>query len=256
MKKKTRIQFYTEDGILMNDRLVEQDPEFYSGPKETHDGPIRIEFSLLEENDIEKCIEYLKKLTGKLPASAKKGRKSLISNHNPSEFREKVWNNAEKKHMDNQDDFIEYFRENGFSFVDYSYIVDNGLTDKIKKLYSDKYFWMMKRIKKAKDPANDKYDPTLIIGVKLLDKDNNPKRSDKVIVYSAGDENIYKIPLPELPKFSFNKSESLKFPHYMIQDERDKFRLEYRKLQEDPNKKPSKFYNRWVEFVKIPDKKG
>jgi hypothetical protein len=55
MEKKLRIQLFDDEGRMVDDRTVSQDPEIYSGPKENHNGLFRIEFTLNTKDDVEKA---------------------------------------------------------------------------------------------------------------------------------------------------------------------------------------------------------
>ena len=70
IQKSVSIQLFDEEGRIISERLVKQDPEFNVGPKEVHKGALRISFTLLESADIEKSINYLNKLSGNLPLSS------------------------------------------------------------------------------------------------------------------------------------------------------------------------------------------
>ena len=52
---------------------------------------------------------------------------------------------------------------------------------------------------------------------------------------------------------SFNTVEFTKLPVYMQETERLKFSVEQRQLLLNPDKKPSKFFLRWVKDAKFPD---
>jgi hypothetical protein len=52
---------------------------------------------------------------------------------------------------------------------------------------------------------------------------------------------------------SFSQAEFTKLPKYMREDERIKFSTEQRQLLLNPEKKPSKFFMRWVDDAIFPD---
>ena len=52
---------------------------------------------------------------------------------------------------------------------------------------------------------------------------------------------------------SFSQAEFTKLPKYMREDERIKFSTEQRQLLLNPEKKPSKFFMRWVDDAVFPD---
>lgn len=258
MVKKTRIQLFSPEGVPVNDRLVDQTTEFYNGPKEKHDGPIKIEFTLETSDDVTKCIEYLSKLTGKLPIAAKesKGRgrpsgTSKVLDFVPDNSREVMLQEALSSSK-NQDIFIKKLREeHDFVFVDSDRL--KGLipeTYSIKERHLEKYQWLIRLSRKAKDPRNDKFDLALIIGIIILPDSN---RDEKMVIYEHG--AYTRTEKLEVPKngMTFKQTNLIKYPHYMIQEEREKWGIEHRLLFNDPKKKPSKFYMRWAKDIQVGD---
>jgi len=245
MEKKLRIQLFDEDGRLLDDRMVSQDPEIAKGPQLTHIGPMRIEFSFDSKEDIEKAKTYLDQMVGNIPLGPKKVRKKLsISLEDPSQ-REDLLKAAIESAAD-QDELIKYLREQGFRFMmtDFLETLEFEQLD-IKERHLEKYQWMMMLRKPAKNPKSDKYDPMLIFGIQLI-----PEHNEKIAVYLHGEfHGYYKVPVPEKPKEVFKKTTMMKFPEYMTHSERDKFRLEMRQLENDPERKTSKFINRWHKYV-------
>lgn len=247
MEKKIRIQLFSPEGSLVSDRLVSQDTEFYSGPKLTHDGPIRIEATLMVSQDIEAFKEYLDKLTGILPLEEKKTKKlsemviaTDIDNH--ADFLAKVENLVGEKDID-QDQLIGFLRENGFSFTTTEYLKLSKYNH-LNILSKHKDFQWMVRMSLAKNPKSDKYDTMLAFGINLLE------RTNIVLVYLHNDFSRKMIVrLPDKPRETFKKTGLIKFPHYMTPEERDKFRIELRALSLKPDRLPSKFFNRWLPYV-------
>lgn len=243
MDKKVRIQLFDPEGRLISDRLVSQDSEFYKGPKEVHQGPLKIEFTLMEKQDVEEVKTFIDKLVGNLPLEASKSTKRVKIEtsdiDNREEFLEKVLANPK-----DQDDLINTLRENGFIFVmaDYLDMFEYGID--FIKYHKDKYQWMIRNIKVAKNPKNDKHDPMLLFGINLMERD------EKIVIYLNG-KYLKKviIPIPEKPRETFKKTEMLKFPPFMIPEEREKFRIELRALQLQPDKEKSKFFSRWEPYV-------
>lgn len=242
MEKKIRIQLFTEDGAIISDRLVSQGSEFYSGPKEAHEGPIRIEFTLTEKRDIEDAKLYLDKLTGGLPLSdtvKKKTTKPI----NDFDSREDILSKIEDNFTSNQDELMKYLRENGFVFITTEFLELSKDNFPVKDVHKD-FQWMIKRIREARNPRNDRFDPMLAFGVHLFEPD------EKVVVYLNGTFNkSIKVPLSSNPKEVVKKSGILKFPKYMTHEERDKFRVEFRILSNDEEREPSKFFIRWAKWV-------
>lgn len=250
MEKKIRIQLFSEKGELESDRLVAQGPEMYNGPKEVHKGPMRIEFTFMEKGDVEEVKEYLDKLVGILPLEVKqkikKSKSEILTVDNHEEFLKSALESGE-----NQDMFIQHLRENGFVFVMTDFIEMLDLPIEFKKLHKEKYQWMIRLLRRAKNPKNDKYDPMLIFGIQMLE------RNEKIVIYKDGKYvDKVNIPLPGKPRETFKKTEMIKFPPYMTPDEREKFRIELRKYLDDKKKPFSKFFKRWMEWVEnLPDLK-
>jgi hypothetical protein len=254
MLKKIRIQLFDNNGTPISDRLVEQSTEFYQGPKEKHDGPLRIEFSFTNTTDVAGAIEYLKKLNGTLPIEQKstRGRKAEKPEFVESNNREVLLEESLAKSK-NQDQFIEFLRkEHDFVFVEsdrLKQLIPEGY--EIKPRHFDKYQWFVRCTKKAKDPRNDKFDIALLIGIVILP---DSEREDKMVIYMNGKfEGIKKLPLPKKDPLTFKQTNLIKYPHYMEYDEREKWGVEHRLLQQDENRKPSKFYNRWAKDIEVGD---
>jgi len=253
MEKKIRIQKFDSEGRLIDDRMVSQDTEFTSGPKLKHEGPLRVEFSLLDKSDVEGAVTYLGKLTGSLPIEAKKLKK-LKEPQNP-EHREQLLKDALGEAHD-QDTLITYLRDHGFKFMMHEFLETFDWPMLIlRNHHKEEFQWMLRCSKIAKNPTSDKYDPMLAFGIKLVGD-----RQEKVVIYLHGEfHKSYKIPLPDKPRETFKKSGMMKFPHFMVENERDKFRFEIRQYQNNPEKEFSKFFNRWREHVdnvpKLPQDK-
>lgn len=262
-KPKLRISLLEENGAVINDRLVDSTTEYYSGPKIQHKGPIRIEVTLANTSDIDNFKNYLDKLVGNLPIKAPaagRGRPSASSQALESP-REDILMQVSNMAKDgkNQTEVIEYLRKLGFVFIlteDFVYhfpefkkilnVKDVGSPNDNGQ-YTDSLALMVRCIKKAKDPRTDKFDPMIFFGF------NIHKPSRKVVPY------LYKerkdpIRISTGKKvLSFNTVEFTKFPSYMREDERLKFSIEQRQLIVNPEKKPSKFFLRWVNDAKFPD---
>lgn len=257
-KPKMRISLLDHNGAILSDRLVDAYTEMASGPKNTHNGPIRIEFALTSKNDIEAAKTYLDQLSGSLPLrDTSKGRPSGPSKEIESP-REDILTEVEKmvESGKNQDDIIKYLRGLGFVFIltedflnyfpefpfekrDVGEPTDNGQ-------YLEGLSWMTRCIKRAKTPQSDKFDPMVMFGFSIL-----KGQSNKVVPYLYRER---KKPLRVKPgkALTFNKVEFSKMPKYMISEERLKFSAELRALTLDANKQPTKFFLRWAPEVEIP----
>jgi hypothetical protein len=237
VEKKMRIQYLTKEGIITSDRLVTQDPEFNKGPKELPDGPVRIEFSLFEKEDTEKCITYLQQLSGKLPVEVRKKRGSKKLSKG-GDYREELKEFI--KGSENMGEFVKGLRNLGFKVSHPDYLKDLGLPINISSADAVRYKWMVKVLRVAKNPLNTKYDTSLLVGI----------RKNKVIVNELGEitlehplkgdaSNQVKVPV----KFK------VKFPEFMTPDERNSFRISMDNLLKDPSTKIPRNYSRYVSNV-------
>lgn len=93
----------------------------YAGPKVQHKGPIRIEVTLVNQQDISQFKEYLDKLSGNLPIkeSAGRGRPSNTQSKELESPREDILADVEKMVSEgkSQQDIIKYLRDLGFVFI-------------------------------------------------------------------------------------------------------------------------------------------
>lgn len=246
MEKKLRIQLFDEEGRLVDDRTVSQNPEISSGPKISHEGIFRIEFTLDCKDDVEKVKIYLDQFIGNLPLGSKSKRKKKVKDFMDPDRREELLEEIIKAAED-QDKLIEFLREQGFRFMmtDFLETFDfPGLV--IKDRHKEKYQWMLGCSKYAKNPKSDKYDPMLIFGIQLLSE-----QDEKIVVYLNGEYyKSYKVPVPTKPKEVFKKTTMTQFPHYMTEEERERFRRELRKYENDNEISLSKFFKRWMPYVK------
>lgn len=264
-KPKLRITLLEENGAVIQDRLVDATTEYYAGPKIQHKGPIRVEVTLGNTADIASFKKYLDQLTGSLPIkapSAGRGRPSLANNTSVVETpREDILADVKKMAEDgkNQTEVIDYLRKLGFVFIlaedllfYFPDLVQNFKPNDLgaptdNKQYPDSLAWMVRCIRRAKDPRTDKFDPMIFFGF------NIQKPSKRVVPY------LYKERQEPLrintgkKVLSFNTVEFTKLPKYMLESERLKFSVEQRQLILNPEKKPSKFFLRWVKDAQFPD---
>lgn len=251
ISKNMHIMLFEDNGVIKSERLVKQDPEFNSGPKEKHNGPMRISFSLVDKKDVEKAITYLEKLSLDLPLGAIKkpvGRQpsSMESNLDYNRH-EQVLKDA-IDNSNNQDEFIKSLRELGFIFTVSEHlklIIPEAY--EMKKIHLDNYEWLIRRTKEAKVPTNDKFDPQLLIGIKIMEG-----RSNKVVIYLNGEYKEKKIiKIPTKKALTVKNTNLIKYPDYMLPEERLMWGNQHRALFNDPSKKPSKFYMRWVKDIEV-----
>jgi len=247
IKKNTRIQLFKE-GEMVSDRLVAQEGEFYLGPKIKHDGLIRIEFTIEDRTDAEGVIKYLKQLSMDLPLKSKSAPRAKASmNTKENDINELEQLVASLSELKDQDKFIKSMRKEGFVFMVTEYL--KGMLPKayeIKGKHLEQYDWLIKKIKVAKDPKNDKYDPRVLVGIQILHK-----RHKRMVVYVNGEfKETLRMTLPK-KAMTFRKTNLIKYPKYMLHDERVKWGLEHRTLLLKTEQKPSRFYIRWMRDIEV-----
>lgn len=254
-----RIQLLDPELRCISDRLVDQGIEFMQGAKIKHSDPIKLEVVLVSKNDIDSLKTYLDQLAGNLPIKemGTRGRPTA----QPKELnspREDIYAKVEELCKDNiQDKIINHLRELGFVFLlteDFLHYFP-GFPFRSKDIgepnrngqYPNSYQWLVRRIKMAKDPKADKYDPQIIFGFNLN------KRNPKFVGYLYKEfKSRMKAKIPEKNALSFANFEMAKLPSYMEESERLKWSSEMRALMLDQNKKPSKFFLRWAPDIVLP----
>lgn len=247
-EKKIRVQLFDEESRLISDKLYKQGSELISGPKFTHNGPMRIEVTMDNQEDVERAITYIKKLSGMLPLEAKKEKKKMgkIESDSDDYVESMMGMITECK---DQDELISNLRNQGFVFVTRDLLHNMERFEKVnweeEDWRTDKYQYMVRLIKESKNPMLDKFDPTLIVGIKIY-----KKRSDEVKFYKFGElTNNLDIPVPGKAKESFTTQKLHIFPEFMSEKEKERFRREYRDMERDPDKEPTPFYLRWYKWV-------
>lgn len=252
--KKMRLQLYDPEFNMVLDKLVAQDTEMYHGPSEPHDGPLKVEFCLFERADIDACITYLQKLVKVIPIETKIRKTRKTSAHGEdlrNSFIETI------KGVETQEALINLLRDEGFIFLSAEQVEDYELFE-VPDEYRE-FQWMLKLIKEAKDPKNNKYDLTIKVGIKILGE-----KVDKIILYhfSEGEEVETPWRNPKKPT-NYRKLGMAKFPTFMITEERMKFSKElaaYRREKALPEPKvftPDDFsrgFKRWTPFVDFAEK--
>lgn len=261
-KPKLRVTLLEDNGSVIQDRLVDATAEYYTGPKLQHKGPIRLEVTLANTQDIDNFKNYLDKLVGNLPIkvpTAGRGRPVNGSTQVIETPRENILSEVIQmsKEGKNQTEVIKYLRELGFVFIlaedflyyfpDFQFKLKDIGEPTDNKQYPNSLAWMVRCIRKAKDPRTDKFDPMILFGF------NIQKPSRKVVPYLFK-ERQEPIKIETGKKvLSFNTVEFTKLPKYMLESERLKFSVEQRQLLLTPDKKPSKFFLRWVKDVQFPE---
>lgn len=256
---KMRIKLYNPDnGLLVEDRLVEQSTELTIGPKRSHVGSITLEVNFWDQSSVEKVIEYINKLIGHLPITSKKSKVRLSKGTIELEEHEPLEDLMEAALIKNktQEQLIKFLREQGFRFIDATVITElvPELQDKLKLKPKHKDFQFMVRIvKEAVDPRKDRYDYRLVFGIKVLGA-----KIEKVVVYLFGKfKTKVNIPWKKTTYNLFKKVDKIMvFPEHMDYEERKKWRIEHKRLEVKPHLTPSKFYTKNARFVMINGTKG
>lgn len=253
--------------VVKEDRLIESAVEFRQGPKEVLEGPIRIDMLLSDSDEVEGLITYLQKLQGKLPLSEKKTRSSIkptqpLAQDSIKQLLYQVFD----KNKD-QESLIENLRQLNFVFVTTDHLKDiaqknewplnfkskqkvdkDGNKLKGRVILHQDYQWMLRILKVAKTPANDKYDPQVFFGIKLIG-DKYPK----VLIYELGEyKETKELHWKDAAEVQFKVKEKFyKFPEPMSYEERAKWRAEDRKVLFGDNYEGSAFYHKWKQYVTI-----
>jgi len=227
MEQKMRIQLFDPEFNQISDRLVTQGPEFDKGPKnieQVNGGGIKVEFSLFTAQDVDLCITYLRQLVGDLPLDApkqKRGRKKL--NASSPNFRDELIDHIST--ILSSTELVEYLKAEGFVFTTLDYLEDLGNPIAVSKSHRKRYKWLVRLIRQAKNPLNNRYDISILIGF----------RGEKLMVYS-GEEILHKATLTNSIEIHIKVPVKfkVKFPPYMQHDERAQFRAQMEKLKNRP----------------------
>lgn len=255
METKMRIKLYDEKEALSSDRLVEQATEFRVGPKINHKGGIGLEVYLRNQEDIDSVVKYLKQLKGDLPID--------LSKKSPTKTAKKLENMLSEKEplqdllkttlskCKTQEKLFEFLHEYGFTYLTSDILehVDKEMFN-LKEKHA-KYQFLVRLVKQAKDPKNDKYDFRLAFGMKIIGK-----KVDLVKVYLWGKfHKSCDIPWANKEDINFKKVVKLLiFPQFMDYDERKRWRAEHRKWEnnvtKNPDYVPSQFYTKRKPYIK------
>jgi len=229
----------------ISDRLLGQGLELKAGPKEPHEGPLKVEVCLFSQNDVDEFKEYLDRLQGVLPMveKGKRGRKKIAPAS--ATFADDLMNMMDE-HKD-VDLVMKELVALEFVFTTLQLLEDLDINIALPEdtidLVKKEFRVMIRMTKKAKNPMNNKYDPTLLI---LIKKDN----PCYVSVYTFGEQQeVYQYEEGGEKEFKVPKSNLTKFPQFMIQEERNKFRMERDKLAANPEAKITRLYARYVHLV-------
>lgn len=262
-KPKMRVTLLSDNGGVISDRLIDATTEMNLGPKETYKGPVRVEVTLTNSQEVDNFKRYLDRLSGNLPLknTLVRGRKPSMAPSVIPEPREEILSDIIKMAEEGKtqkdiikylrglgfifmltEDFLQYFPEFPFNQRDINNPYENGQ-------YLNSLSWMVRQIRKAKVPKSDKYDPQIIFGFSII---NGP--SKKVVPYLFKERKSPIRVKPAKKQLSFSNVGFTKYPTYMREEERLKFSTEIRQLINGQRKKPSTFFNRWVKDVRFPEK--
>lgn len=256
---KMRIQqFDPASNLLVSDRLVEMKTELMNGPSEKWDGPITIEATMADKDQVDQLVAYLNRIKGDLPLVVKSPKPKSTTKSIDKMLSEKEplldLVKTVKEKAKTQEDLIKILREYDFVFVDRFTVQDVGGEDKIKLKdlhIAEDYQFMVRKVKEAKDPANDKFDWRLVFGIKILGE-----RVGKYQVYLWGKwDSLVKKPWADAKKINFKKVELIySFPEFMDYNDRKRWRQENRKILLNQEKgitiEPSPWFVKWSPYVK------
>ena len=214
---KCRIQLLDYNLVVKSDRLVDQNIEFNTGPKQKWEGPIRMEVTLTNKQDVTLLKKYIDALEGELPIkeNTSRGRPASTTEKEINSPREDIYSSVEVlvKEGRDQDFVINYLRGLGFVFLltedfltyfpDFKFKERDTGSPNSNGQYPDSYSWMVRRVKKAKDPKSDKYDPQIIFGFRILGE-----RDTKVVGYLYKErKSVFKAAIPSKNALTFNNTE-------------------------------------------------
>ena len=221
--------------------MVGQDIEFKKGPSETHINPMRIEVSLFDQGDVTSFKDYLDRLVGNLPIEKPKGSRGRKPGKVKTGSRELILEGVKKiLEIDNKEQMLKMLQEADFVAITLPFLKDMGYKIVLPKrmiIGEGKWVFMVRLIKKAKNPLNSKYDPLVLVGFK----------EDKAYLSSDG-EVIFTHDLPKNLQSSIKTpaKAKMKFMNFLTLDERNQFRVDMEKLKTNPDTKPTRLYSRWV----------
>jgi hypothetical protein len=262
METKMRIKLYeakeNQPPELLSDRLVEQSTEFNSGPKHKHKGPLSLELNLRDKEDCEKAIVYIGKLALDLPLEAtekpKKVKKVLDNLSDDAPLQDLI---EQMSTVESQEILIKELQSLNFKFMTHQQLVDmNEITPGLVEVPNNLSDWqfMVRLLKLAKNPVNDKWDTRLIFAIKI-----RGERKNRVNVLLWGKPHTkFKTSWESEEEINFKKKDRLiTFPEFMDYPMRSKFRAERRKYDlhiESGSKEAfefSDFYKKWEKYIGI-----
>lgn len=256
-KPKMRVQLLSPEGVVQSDRLVDQYTELNKGPEGRHEGPVKVEVTLFDEQSFKEFPTYLEKLRGVIPIVTKtRASKEVAETVNP--YQEIYQAIKAKEHIE---DIVDYLEEINFRFLSGQLIMDvpeksvNDYRTKVGVLKPD-FQYMVRVLKYAKDPVNDKFDFSLMVGVKFIGKPSEIVH----IVYQGEEKAKLKRAWKKEGAVNMKKKKiPMVFPDYMTIEERKKWRYIRRKVENtrEVSPKEQKFYDRYkLDIKNINEGKG
>lgn len=229
MKAKMRIQLLDDSGVTISDRLVDQYSELLNGPTETHRDPFKLEITIDSKETMERLKGYLEKLVGNLPLVIKSSSSKSTSSKSMNPYKE-IFNDIKaKEHIEK---IIEYLESLNFRWVTYQFLQEANTDGKFPKLAENpaypRYQWLVRMLRQAKDPGNDRYDWTMMIGIKFVGP-----TADKVYIIYKGEKKAILTRSWETGKNLNMKKKKIPliFPQYMTIEERKRWRYMHRKVK-------------------------
>lgn len=229
IKPKIRVQKLDSELRVISDRLVDQYTELLKGPEEPHDGPLRIEAVLLDQETVDRFKEYLDKLKGILPTNVP------LKTKTPGQITQKVneFQDIYKlcKAAPDMEKVIEILHEHNFRFISDQLLEDHDLKIEVKddvKLIAKTHQMMVKVLRYAKDPQNDKFDLDMMVLIQFIAK----KPSEMVYFVRKGQLKAqFDKPWSKSAANMKEKKIAMVFPQYMTIDERKEWRALRRKVE-------------------------
>jgi hypothetical protein len=257
MKPKLRIKLLDESHSPISDRLVDQYAELLQGPSEQHTGPFTIEMTIDSKDTFDRAKEYLEKLVGNLPLSNKIPTKLKLSTSDNSvnPYKQLIEDIKGKQFIE---EIVEYLESINFRWVNFQYIEELESMKKFpfelnpdhRKTY-EKYQWATRMLRQAKDPMNDKFDFTLMIGVRFMGNSN----TNKVHILYKGKARGSAL----VKEWKKGKAINMKarkilttFPSFMTIEERIDWRKMHRKVElgRELGPRDKAFYERCLPHIK------
>jgi len=161
---------------------------------------------------------------------------------------------AKAERQGTMDKALEVLRSYGFVFVSFDTLISWELTDTVMKWdkHHHRYSFMLYEKRAGLNTVRGEYDLDLILAIKL-----NGKKNQNIHIY---EELKYvrtiKKPWKDSQGILWRKVKAgWKFPATMSYDLRKDWRKEQKKLEKNPNLKPSAFYLEWEPLVQKIEKK-